>query len=337
VQVGRTYYFPDGARAFSDRGKRLTTPSENTEVIRSLVAIAQARGWRDITLAGTERFRKEAWFAAKLVGLDVHGYAANELEHAQLARALGRLGEQEIRTSPERAAAPQNHGDPGDARSDNDHSRKAVRDRRGSLIVGRLVDHGRATYLHDPREGVSYFVKLEDSRGERTIWGVDLERALRESLTKPQPGDEVGLRAVRQDPVTVKAQERDPDGRVVGTKDLATHRNRWIAEKREFFEERRAAARVLRDPSIDPKRAAQDHPALVGTYLNLHAAELAAKQFRDPQDRARFVGLVRNALADAVARGEPLPPVRLREPPATERQAARAPRAHERDPSPVRG
>ena len=98
------------------------------------------------------------------------------------------------------------------------------------------MDHGRATYLHDPREGVSYFVKLEDSRGERTIWGVDLERALRESLTRPQPGDEVGLRAVRQDPVTVKAQERDPD-RVVGTKDLATHRNRWIVEKREFFEE----------------------------------------------------------------------------------------------------
>ena len=32
VQVGRKYYFPDGARAFTDRGRRLTTPSENTEV-----------------------------------------------------------------------------------------------------------------------------------------------------------------------------------------------------------------------------------------------------------------------------------------------------------------
>ena len=27
VQVGRKYYFPDGARAFTDRGRRLTTPS----------------------------------------------------------------------------------------------------------------------------------------------------------------------------------------------------------------------------------------------------------------------------------------------------------------------
>src|SRR5688572_21605077 len=37
VRVGREFYFPDGARAFTDRGRRLTTPSENTEVIKSLV------------------------------------------------------------------------------------------------------------------------------------------------------------------------------------------------------------------------------------------------------------------------------------------------------------
>src|SRR5687767_13013860 len=40
VQVGHKYFFPDGERAFTDRGRRLTTPSENTEVVRSLVAIA---------------------------------------------------------------------------------------------------------------------------------------------------------------------------------------------------------------------------------------------------------------------------------------------------------
>src|SRR5258708_4935761 len=50
VQVGNKYYFPDGARAFTDRGNRLTTPSENTEVLRSLIGIAQARGWQEITV-----------------------------------------------------------------------------------------------------------------------------------------------------------------------------------------------------------------------------------------------------------------------------------------------
>ena len=63
VQVGRKYYFPDGARAFTDRGRRLTTPSENTEVIRSLVTIAHARGWNEIVVRGTDSFRREAWFA----------------------------------------------------------------------------------------------------------------------------------------------------------------------------------------------------------------------------------------------------------------------------------
>src|SRR5687767_6229572 len=35
VQVGNKYHFPDGTRAFTDHGKRLTSPSENTEVIKS--------------------------------------------------------------------------------------------------------------------------------------------------------------------------------------------------------------------------------------------------------------------------------------------------------------
>jgi hypothetical protein len=64
----------------------------------------------------------------------------------------------------------------------------------------------------------------------------------------------------------------------------------------------------------------------------VRAAELAAKQFRDPQDRERFVQQVRSALADAVARGEPLPAVRLRE-----RAAERTPRAPDREAAPVRG
>ena len=70
VQVGRKYYFPDGARAFTDRGHRLTTASENTEVIKSLVDIAKSRGWEEIVVHGSERFRREAWFAAKTAGIE---------------------------------------------------------------------------------------------------------------------------------------------------------------------------------------------------------------------------------------------------------------------------
>jgi putative DNA primase/helicase len=335
VQVGRAYYFPDGARAFTDRGKRLTTPSENTEVIRSLVKIAQARGWHDITLTGTERFRKEGWFAAKLAGLDVRGHKASEFDHEHLVRQMDRQYGTASDAAGVALGAPATDARVASRSTTTEGGTRAPAvERRASLLVGRLADHGPATYQHQPGQPMSYFVKLETERGERTIWGVDLERAFRESLTKPQLGEEVGLRAVRQDLVTVKARERDAEGRVLRERDLATHRNRWIVEKHAFFEERKAAARVLRDPTVEPKRAVQEHPALVGTYLNLHAAELAAKQFRDPEDQNRFLGIVRNALADVVARGEPLPPVRLREPPTAARPAQRAP---ERDRAPVRG
>jgi hypothetical protein len=193
------------------------------------------------------------------------------------------------------------------------------------------VDHGPAPYRQDPHEPMSYFVKLETARGDRTIWGIDLERALKESLTQPQVGDEVALRSVRQEAVKVRTQKRDEAGEFV-ERDLETHRNRWILEKRTFFEARANAARTVRDTSIDPKQAVKNHPELVGTYLQVHAAELAAKQLRDPQDRERFVQQVRSTLADAVARGEPLPAVRLRE-----RTAERTSRAPDREAAPVRG
>jgi putative DNA primase/helicase len=319
VQVRNKYYFPDGARAFTDRGTRLTTASENTEVVRSLMLIAQARGWDEVTVRGTERFRREAWFAGHMAGIEVRGYKPTEFERGRLVRTLNRQqpGPTEDSVTPGEKPAPA-------------EAEKPAR-RRDELLTGRLVDHGPAPYHHDPRHPMSYFVKLETGRGDRTIWGVDLERAFRESLTKPAIGDEVGLRSVRQDAVKVRTQERDADGKHI-ERDLETHRNRWIIEQRSFFEARAEAARTVRDTSIDPKRAVKKHPELVGTYLQVHAAELAAKRFRDPQDRERFVEKVRSALADSVARGEPLPAVRLRE-----RAAGRTPRPPEREPAPARG
>src|SRR6185369_4845615 len=90
TQDGRRWYFPDGARAFKDHGRRLSTPSENAEVIASLLEIAKARGWESITVRGSERFRQEAWKQGKLAGLEVRGYRANEAERAAFIRALSR-------------------------------------------------------------------------------------------------------------------------------------------------------------------------------------------------------------------------------------------------------
>jgi len=78
VQDGHRFYFPDGYEAFKDRGQRLTTASENSKVIASLIEIANSRGWSEVTVSGTESFPREAWRQARLSGLDVRGWTSQD-------------------------------------------------------------------------------------------------------------------------------------------------------------------------------------------------------------------------------------------------------------------
>jgi hypothetical protein len=328
VQSGKKYFFPDGTPAFVDRGSKLTTQSENTELIRSLVAIAEARGWREITVQGTERFRKEAWFAANAAGIQARGYTPTEFEQARLVR---RLGERSAEASPREPAERSSDKRPAKRPPQRDEAERdaAPRVRPGELITGRLIDHGPARYRHDSRQSESYFVQVEVGGREREIWGVDLERAFRESLTRPANGDMIGLRAVGRERVTIKGPKGESE------QEKSAHRNRWIVEKRDFFASRAQAARTFRDAEIAPREAVQRYPELAGSYLQLRAAELTAQRMRDAEDQRRFLAIVRGALAESIARGEPLTPVRLRESTAI-RAAATPKRAQERDLAPVR-
>jgi Large polyvalent protein-associated domain 7 len=315
VQDGQRFYFPDGAPAFKDQGRRLTTPSENTQVVHSLIEIAHSRGWTEVSVTGTERFRQEAWRQARLAGLAVRGYRPSEVDQTQLIRALARKDAPAAeRVSSVSADAPSDPPPPpgagrpeGSPRSDA-ASQGSPRER----IVGKLLDHGRDAYRHDPNEDPSYFVRLQTRDGPREVWGKDIERAVVKSLTQPQVGDDVILQRSGRDAVTVQRRARDSDGQLKETA-VEVYRNRWVIEKREFFEQRATAAQVVRDEAIGPRDAVRQHPELAGTYLNLRAAELASRALRDPQDQRRFVAQVRGALADQVERGEPLQPVRLRE------------------------
>ncbi len=181
-------------------------------------------------------------------------------------------------------------------------------------------------YGHNPQEDSSYFVRLQTREGSRELSGKDIERAVTQSLTKPQVGDEVILLRSGRDAVTVQRRERDSQGQSRG-KATEVYRNRWVIEKREFFEQRATAAQMIRDEAITARKAVRRHPHLAGTYLNFRAAELASQILRDPSDRQRFVTQVRGALAEQIERGEPLQPVRLRErrPPGQDRSVPPGP------------
>ncbi len=81
---------------------------------------------------------------------------------------------------------------------------------------GRLIAHGKAPYDHETANRDSYFVTLEDRKGEQhTLWGVDLKRVM--EAEAPEIGAKISLQHVAAEPV------RLPDGTV-------THRNSWSLE-----------------------------------------------------------------------------------------------------------
>ncbi len=71
------------------------------------------------------------------------------------------------------------------------------------IKAGRLVDHGVAPYEHHHQARENYFVTLENDKGDqRTVWGVDLKRAMQEA--SPKIGDRIGLQHEGATPVTLQ-------------------------------------------------------------------------------------------------------------------------------------
>jgi hypothetical protein len=305
VQDGHRFYFPDGHAAFRDMGRKLTTVSENTQVVRSLIEIAEARGWTEITVTGTERFRQEAWRQGRLAGLTVRGFRPSEEQHASLVRSMARR-----RNEPNQPADAISE-DPSVTTASANASRTPP-DHNSDRISGKLLDLGHDAYRHDPNLEPSYFVQLQTREGSREIWGKDLEQAVRRSASQPKVGDEVVLQRLGSEPVTVKRREKDESG-VIEEREAQVLRHRWRIESREFFEQRGAAAGIVRNEAVTPQTAVREHPELAGTYLSIRAAEIASESLRDPEDRKRFVSQVRRVLAEDIQRGEPLQPLRLRD------------------------
>jgi hypothetical protein len=305
IQIGNNFYFPGGVEAFSRDGNRLTTRSENAIVIQSMVAIARAESETgSVKVGGSDFFRKEAWFAASLAGLAVQGYSPTEFERERLVRAV----------------AARSGAKPADLEPESQKEKSLI---GNELITGRLVDHGPAPYQHNPKEPMSYFVRIETEKGDRDIWGVDLERAFRHSLSNPGIGDAVGIRVLGKEPVTVISQGRELDA----------HRNQWSVERKEFLDQRRAMADVFRDASINAVEGTQRHSGLEGSYRTLEMGEShAQEQYKSQLHRTQFVEHLREYLAKSIEYGQPLEPARAN----TREDQTPEPREPDRDYHPTR-
>ena len=86
LQAGNKFYFRNEANklAFEDKGKRLATLHNDPAVVRSMVMLAEAKGWNTIKLRGTDEFKREAWLQASLKGMEVQGFRPREVDLARL-------------------------------------------------------------------------------------------------------------------------------------------------------------------------------------------------------------------------------------------------------------
>jgi len=195
--------------AFEDRGGRMRTTIDDPEVARSMMRLAFGQGWSQATLSGSAAFRREAWLEASALGLETRGYAPQPADRARLREIL----EETLRQTPSaretrrtEPKAVRGTGANTEDRASREDARlvevlKAQMRARGDgesaiaraatlatqalrkerSVGGTVVEFGRAPYAFDPANNVSFYVKLDTGRGERTVWGLELERSLSEA------------------------------------------------------------------------------------------------------------------------------------------------------------
>lgn len=138
VTIGQTEYRhrADASRiAFTESTFRLSTDTNSPSVARSMVDVAEARGWRAIRVSGSDDFRRMVWLEASLRDVKTIGYlpVPGDLEQlkrdrvrqeAEVARSL-------VRSTSDDASSAKTSGKGG--------SRKAVLAALEAVLAARHV------------------------------------------------------------------------------------------------------------------------------------------------------------------------------------------------------
>ncbi|WP_233860052.1 LPD7 domain-containing protein [Paraburkholderia sp. HD33-4] len=123
------------------------------------------------------------------------------------------------------------------------------------VTLGELIAHGSAPFNHDPKHKDSYYATVRTQEGERTVWGLDLERAIAESGV--QIGQRIELEKGGSRQVTILQRQFDGRGREIDSKPVTSRRNEWLVWSPDVAglptrEQRQQMASVRRE--IDERR-----------------------------------------------------------------------------------
>jgi hypothetical protein len=242
---------------FEDHGARLATPANDRKTAADMIAVAQAKGWGEIELKGSDEFKRNAWIEANLAGIATKGFKPQEQDLAMLdaarrerealtisagARAKTDVpvpvpaptpAEGPATTSRVMPIAPAAQAPTASVTTEvttQPAAASAPVANPAPVVASVLVAHGPAPYQNDPENSRSYFVTVKDAAGaEKTSWGIDLERAIAESGVRI--GDPVKLENLGNQPVVVQAPVKDDAGKVIGYEPKETRRNVWSVER----------------------------------------------------------------------------------------------------------
>ena len=279
LQAENKFYFRDDENklAFEDKGKRLATEHNDPEIARSMVELAQAKGWSTIKLKGTDEFKREVWLQASLKGMDVQGYKPLDVDLARLEDLRKETGRNEDRGRniidqvPERSKTSDRteRSEAVDKTAVVDENMRTLSKRQVAAletIKGVMRSRGdsetavnMAAELAAERFQTNrvYVGKVvdhgaapyeNDPKNERSYY-VKLQTDAGEKIVwgvdleravgdgKAQIGDDVALAYQGKKPVTVPVKEYDDKGKVVGVSEITTNRNTWDVRRLETVRE----------------------------------------------------------------------------------------------------
>lgn len=292
LRVGNKFYNSKNTNliAFEDKGNKLETRSNSENIAESMIRIAEARGWDEIKVSGSETFRREIWIKATSRGMSIKGYEPTEQDKAELEKRMKESQANKLENTDKSFRGRENQTNIG-----NTNSHQSPKNNENILI-----NHGAAKYLHDKNNTDSYYVTTRNgSNQEKTLWGVDLERALNESGA--EIGDKIFIQNEGKKTVTVDVPIRNSAGEIIDIEKKEAIRNSWNIKMAETFSKE------------SPHEAVKKYPELAGSAATAAAIDKKAEiDGLTPEQRAIVSARVRQNIVNSIEHGD-IPTINIRE------------------------
>ncbi|EPU9705383.1 LPD7 domain-containing protein [Salmonella enterica] len=244
-----TAYTLDGQDAFYDYGShlRMATPeaSQSDEMILAAVLTADKQHHRGIEITGSDEFKERVFNLISEYNIEVK--LTNPEQRVKLLE-LKKANETAKETAKENVADSNANKQEGENEKTNSSvQQNGMRWEESASVQpkkqnasdtqkedkaasepwekGVIVAHGRAKYEWKEDESMNYFVTLKNEHGEKTLWGKDLERAVKDAGVDTERL--VTVRKLGFVDVEVNAPVRDESNKIVRYETIQTKRNEW--------------------------------------------------------------------------------------------------------------